>query len=287
MNVLIGKEAICLNNKTIYFSVCRYIPDILRGESINIGIVVHIPESGLLSFRKTRNFSRIRSFDDEIELDMIKAVLESLEYQFNTNRSSEIPLIDSEDFLKQELQYFVNQIQFSEIRVLISEDNKFEEDINDLTDMYLYYDKKKSERIDRNRVRSLASKMVTQSNLKNYINRKPEIKNMFKQDTFDFSIDMNDNKTYIKALTFDYKNSNKFFNEIKSFLYDVNYFQHTHNVKVKVVINNTNRDEQYEQIAYDILKKEVDVLTLEEFDKFVRETSSLDEGQLSLFQNQH
>lgn len=271
-----------MNDKPIYFSVCRYIPDILRGESINVGIVVHIPEHRFIKFYKTKNLSRVRSFDDEVEMEVIKALLESLEYQFNYNRASELKGLNRDDFLKNELVYFINQVQFSEIRVLNSDINLFEENIKDLIDMYLYYDKKKSERIDRNRVRSLASKIVSQSYLKNSIDRNPKLKNNFNQQAFDFSLDFGNQKEYIRAISFDYKNTNKFFNEIKSFLYDVSYFKNNLDVNIKVVINNTDKSEMYEQVAYDTLKNEVDIFTLEEFDKFVRGDNYKDE-QLNFF----
>lgn len=124
-------------DKPIFFAVCRYIPDILRGESINAGIIIHIPEDEWVNFYSTKNISRIRSFDDEVEVSVLKAVLDSLSYQFNPNRTSDLEGINSQKFLEQELVYFVNQIQFSEIRVLNSNEQNLEKDINNIIDMYL------------------------------------------------------------------------------------------------------------------------------------------------------
>ncbi|MDY0394918.1 DUF3037 domain-containing protein [Virgibacillus halophilus] len=90
-------------DKPIYFAVCSYIPDILRGESINVGILVHVPDNKFVQFYKTKNLSRIRSFDDEVELDVLKALLESIAYQFNNNRASELEGIDNQGFLKKRI----------------------------------------------------------------------------------------------------------------------------------------------------------------------------------------
>ncbi|MYL45073.1 DUF3037 domain-containing protein [Virgibacillus halodenitrificans] len=270
-------------NKPIYFAVCRYIPDILRGESINVGILVHIPDNKSIKFYKTKNLSRIRNFDDEVELDVLKALLESIDFQFNNNRASELNGLNSKNFLENELVYFVNQIQFSEIRVLNSDTSSLQTHVNDLIDMYLYYDKKKSDRITANRVKSLASKMVSASYLKDKINRNPDIKNNFNQRPFDFTIDIDGNKVLFKAISFDYKSRNKFYNEIKSFLYDIEYATNSYNNDIKVIINNTDRNEDYERIAYDLLRKKVDVFTLEEFDKYIFNNTVIQNKQLEFF----
>lgn len=270
-------------DKPIYFSVCRYIPDLLRGESINVGIVTHIPEDRYIKFHKTRNLARIRHFDDEIEMEVMKAILESLEYQFNNDRASELDGLENEQFLKNELSFFVNQIQFDDIKVLSNENDSPEDNISDLIDMYLYYDKKKSNRINSNRVLSLASKMVRYNGLSDNFERRPHIKNNFEQDTFDFSLNVNNTKMYIKALSFDYKKTNMFFKEIKGFLYDIDNLKNCIDSNITVVINNTEITKEYEQVAYKILKEKVNVMTLEEFSHFIKDEIPLSKEQLNFF----
>lgn len=258
-----------MSAKIIHYSVCRYVPDILRDEFINVGVLVHIPDEKSCHFYKTKNLARIRNFDDEVELDVISALLESLEYQFNTSTIHVPDLygIEEHDFLKKETSYFVNQLQFSDIRTLTSENPH--EDVKDLCDMYLYYDKKKSERITKERVRRLVSKMFMNSMLKSRVERNPSPMNNFQQKPFDFVIKLNDRETLIKTLSFDYKQSNKLFNEIKSFLYDIQYFKDHDITDIKVVINNTQFDREFEQLAIEQLKKYIDVYTIEEFSLYI------------------
>lgn len=257
-----------MESKFIHFTVCRYVPDILRDEFINVGVLVHVPEEGVSRFYKTRNLSRIKNFDDEVELDVIKVLLESLEYQFNqsTIHSPDLENLDDHNFLENETKFYVNQIQFSNIRTLTSDD--LDEDIKDLCSTYLYYDKRKSERIDKYKVRSLVSKMIDNSKLKGFVNKYPEIRNNFNQQPFDFSLNLNENETLIKALSFDYKKQTKLFNEIKSFLYDLYYFKEL-NTDIKVVINNTAFENNFEKVALDQLKQFIEVYTLEEFSGFI------------------
>jgi hypothetical protein len=263
-----------MSTKIIHYSVCRYVPDILRDEFINVGVLTHVPEEEWCHFYRTKNLTRIKNFDDEVELDVISVLLESLEYQFNSNifSSPEHEGIGNHDFLSKEISNFVNQIQFSEIRTLTSED--LQEDIQDLCDMYLYYDKKKSERINKDRVRRLVSKMFSTSRLRSFVDRTPDLFNNFKQRPFDFSIKVNNHETYIKALSFDYKQSNKFYNEIKAFLYDLEYFRNMNINDIKVVINNTEFEKDFEKLALKILKEKTDVYTLSEFSEYINEAET-------------
>lgn len=257
--------------KMVNFAICRYIPDILRDEFINVGVVVHVPEDKFVHFYKTRNYRRIKAFDDEVELEVIKALLESLEYQFNstTVHSPDFKGTENNDFLLYEISTYVNQLQFSNIRTFSSLD--LDEDIKDLCDTYLYYDKKKSERIGPEKVRSLVSKMFSSSRINSIVKRNPEFKNIFQQQPFDFCLEINNNSTLIKAISFDYQSKNKFYKEIKSLLYDVQYFRDKDIHDIKLVINNTELNTDYEQNAFKILNEFTDVYTLEQFSKFVDE----------------
>ncbi|MEI2390543.1 DUF3037 domain-containing protein, partial [Priestia megaterium] len=181
-----------MDTKVIYYTVCRYVPDILREEFINVRILTHIPQDSWCKFHKTKNLKRIRSFDDEVELDVISVLLESLEYQFNPNSISDADLmrIDKEDFLKNEIKFYVNQLQFSTIKTIFSDAESIHDDINDLCDIYLYYDKQKSDRMNTDRVRCLVSKMFTHSAFKTNVKRKPAAQNIFNQQPFDFSVEI-------------------------------------------------------------------------------------------------
>jgi hypothetical protein len=277
---VIGKGAIVLNSKAIFYAVCRYVPDILRDEFINVGVLTYIPELGESKFHRTANLSRVRNFDDELEMDVLKALLESLEIQFNIRTLPSPGKEPKPDFLKRELVYFVNQIQFSEIRALNSTD--VHQDIRDLYDMYLYYDQKKSERINAERVRRLVSKLFTQNDFKD-VNRQPNEQNIFRQRPFDFSVNINGNQTLIKALSFDYSNHNRLYNEIKSFLFDLDHFKRMNYNNIKVVINNTDIENDYEKLAYRYLSEKTDVLTVQQFADLINSGGTKESEQLSFF----
>jgi hypothetical protein len=58
------------------FAVLRYVPDNNRKEFINIGLVFHSPEDRFIDLELTTNFSRVTAFDDEIDINFLKIVLE-------------------------------------------------------------------------------------------------------------------------------------------------------------------------------------------------------------------
>ncbi|EKN67517.1 DUF3037 domain-containing protein [Schinkia azotoformans] len=269
-----------MNSKTIFYTICRYVPDIIRGEFINVGVLTFIPELGKSNFQKTRNLTRVINFDDELEMDVLKALLESLEIQFNNRFQPILGKPPTPDYLKNELVYFVNQIQFSEIRALNS--STVEEDIKDLHDMYLYYDQKKSNRINADRVKRLVSKLFTLNELKD-VDRRPNEQNVFKQHPFDFSVSLKGETLLIKALSFDYTNYNRLYTEIKSFLFDLSYFKEMGYENIKVVINNTSIENDSEKLAYDLLSKEVDVYTVQQFAELLNGAEIQRTEQLSIF----
>lgn len=262
---------------TIFFAVCQYVPSLLRGESLNIGFVYHIPTHERLGFFGSNNFKRIRNFDDELDTEMINLIFESLEFDFNDspdiylNDDLDLDLKDS-NLLKIKLYNYVNQIQFGEISVM-----EFEEEIDvaldDIADMMLYYDKPKAQRMSHDRVKSLARKIVKASEYGSSISSVTNDDKFYSQP-YDFKLWLDDKPIYIKGFSFDYQQTNRFFKEIKVFLFDLEYAQENYDLNlsdIKVVINNTNLEAEHERKIQTILPDELEYLTLEKFSTFINE----------------
>lgn len=262
----------------IYFSVCRYVPSILRGEYVNIGLAYHIPSEKRLNFIASKNIRRIKSFDDEIEVDVINAIFESLKYEFGSitlEKYDEYEDIDlsNPNLLTEKTSGYVNQIQFSEVKVYESQDDT-EKAIKDLTDMFLYYDKKKSERINQDRVRALAVKIINSSSYKSSLER-VERKEGFFEHPYDIKFNINGHEKYIKAFSFDYKHPRLIFKEIKAYLYELEHALNNGLIRlsdIKIVINNTDLESNYEKEITKNLPEELEVLTLEQFNTILNNT---------------
>lgn len=230
-----------MNNLDIYFAVCKYTPDLVRQETINVGLVIHCPNPGneYSKFIRITNKRRIASFDDEYDAEYIDMIFDSLEYEFNYFDLDEEDFYDrfsdinSSDFVIDRTRYYVNEIHFETPKLLKTDNASILKDIQDLKDTYLYYEKPKHKRISAEDVRRLIRKQYNTYKFKNYE----------EADVFDFSgnsiFDYKYSNTYVKAFTFDYKESKNLYNYMKIFLYDVykekEKFQTS---KIKIVVNN-------------------------------------------------
>lgn len=260
---------------TVFFAICKYVPSLLRGEKLNIGFAYHIPNNGEIGFFSSKNTRRIISFDDEIDAEIINYLFESLKYDFSSETFENYDNYDDKklknpDLLHSKIANYVNQIQFDDVSVYESNDS-IQSILNDISDMHLYYDKSKAERITSDRVISLARKMVKSSIYKDTL-EKSEHKDVFYAPPFDFKIIMDGQTKYIKGFSFDYKQTSRFFKEIKSYLFDLNneISKGRINLKdIKIVINNTEFDNDHEKIIKEYLPDGLDLITLEKFGNII------------------
>lgn len=260
---------------TIFFSICRYVPSLLRGEKLNIGFAYHIPSTGQLGFFASKNIKRILSFDDEIDIEVVNAIYESLNYDFsaeNLDNYNDFQVLGLKDtsLLENKIYNYVNQIQFSEISVHEDEET-IDKTLLDLADMYLYYDKPKDKRMNHQRVQSLARKIVNDSIYKESLSK--TINNdEFLDNPYDFKIERNGRIEYIKGFSFDYLQPNRFFKEMKSYLYDLEKKIAVGDIRatdIKVVINNTDLEKEHEQVIQKYLPKDLELFTLAKFSEYL------------------
>lgn len=60
---------------TCYFSVMRYVPDVVRDESMNIGVVLFEPQSHSLFVCPLTRLSQVRKFDPHVDRGWLKEYL--------------------------------------------------------------------------------------------------------------------------------------------------------------------------------------------------------------------
>lgn len=241
----------------LYYSVCRYTPDIIRGESINVAIVIHCPTIGF-EFSKvfiTTNYNRLRSFDDEYDGDYIRMVFNQIKYQFsyecdvlyNVRDEYGDDLFDDiheNSFIDNRSMYYVNEFSFLETKSIKQiESKKINQAVNDLYRTYLYYDLPKEKRITKDNVKSLLRKEL--KNLK-VVSSENKITDMFGDEIFDFE----NRDFFVKAMTLDYKNHTSLKTQIKNLHSDIaNNRKKLKNKKIKiVVVNHTDFEDNYRLI---------------------------------------
>ncbi len=250
----------------LYYSVLKYIPSAIRMESINVGIAIHYPAKKFSHFYRTTNTKRIRSFDDEYDSTFFRMVMESLEYELNFGHLKVDTLdlkskdelerfsdITDKNFLDNRISYLANEFRFSPVQSVATTDESIQKDIENIKDMYLYYDKPKSKRITRRKVQSLLAKQIKSYKLSN-VKKSPTFLDVFGEPIkFDFKV--NDD-TLLRAVTFDYSKTENLIKELKLTLYDLQKIDYS-NISKIFLIRNDNLEEKNKKEIYDKFKEEL------------------------------
>lgn len=119
----------------VLFSILSYYPSFITTESINLGILFHDLKNDIRTLEVTSNWGRVKKFDDELDIDYMKAVLDGIRHEISDNglfgHNSNYNL---EDYISS----YVNELQFSEVT---STDVTYLDDFIDETKkMFLRYD---------------------------------------------------------------------------------------------------------------------------------------------------
>lgn len=187
------------------FAVLRYIPDEIRKEFINVGLVFHCPEEGFIDMRFTSNFSRLTAFDDEIDIDLIKLVLSGVKTEFSQDievgRPSSNDLTDW-NYIERATAIYANQLQFSPVYTIRSSD--IVSDYEELFKTYVYFDSHKSNRITSDRVKSIMNRVLREKNVLTKIQKDVPFIIGSEEVKVDYSYTVNNKSKLIKTFSFVY-----------------------------------------------------------------------------------
>lgn len=251
-----------MNNIMLKYAVLQYMPDQIRRESINVGIVFHCPSQRWSKFKRIKNISRLRSFDDEYDIEYLNLIFESLSYEFDSEKLDEygfeerFAALGNENFLAYSTKFYVNEFNFLPVETLFTNFLDFDKDIEDIVRTFLYYDRPKGERITTNEVRKLMKRQFSQYSIKNELTKQPVKDDFLSQNIFDFSFD---NKCF-KAISFDKSKTKDLAKELKVFLYDLDEQKESLQYKkVYIIIDNKTKLYEADEIDfyqfYDIFKR--------------------------------
>lgn len=122
----------------ILFSVLKY--KLITNESINIGILFHNLDTDQRVFETISKWSRLKSFDDEINIKYFKIMLDGIKEEIQSNLFNNAVEFDIKVYIKK----FYNEMRFSEVY----EDNtkNFNEFIEISKRNFLRYDYEKKDR---------------------------------------------------------------------------------------------------------------------------------------------
>ena len=141
--------------KLLKYSVLRYMPSKLSGEKINLGILFSEENTGYHSFYCTKNFQRIKYFDDELEKktlrDFLTEIKEDVESEWNREN------FDIDEFIK----FYINSFCFEKTASIIYED--LDSMIESLKKAYFRFDYAKGERPSKTEDQRILAKLIRSS----------------------------------------------------------------------------------------------------------------------------
>ena len=110
------------------FFVLRYVPDAVKNEFVNIGLVL-LPQGGEPELRFTRDWSRVRCLDAQADVDVLEALESDLRNQLHGLNG------DRDSILRRIQDSFSNALQTSEFKACLAESPVAEAD--ELARLYL------------------------------------------------------------------------------------------------------------------------------------------------------
>ena len=126
------------------FFLVRYVPDAVKNEFVNIGVVL-MPPAGDVELRFTRDWARVRCLDPQADVEMLEALEADLRSQMHDAHG------DRDALLRRMQDSFSNALQPSEFKACLAESPVAEAD--ELARIYL-------ERPPRRRARELSSRQA-------------------------------------------------------------------------------------------------------------------------------
>ena len=104
-----------VSSHQLEFSLIHYIPDVVNGEFVNIGVVL-FDEGGGVRLRFTKDWRRVRALDPSADIETLQALEEDLNAQLARG------VLDRSTLLKKLQDYLSNGIEFTPMQGVLAED---------------------------------------------------------------------------------------------------------------------------------------------------------------------
>ncbi len=189
----------------VKYAILKYVPNIERNEKINVAVILHYPETKQIEMTIINNWKRIKSFDDEADIQFLKKYVDDLKEQFTYNLFNDFDGISLDDpiLLDELTKYFVNKFVFEIHEIDTIE--QFDDLLTNLRKIYLYYEVDKNKRISEKESKAYIEQHLLENNI-SY--EKCGTKNKIEEQ-------------YGNKVNFDYKIENNYYKLI--FLNEENY----------------------------------------------------------------
>ena len=234
----------------IEYSALNYYHSPISDECLCLGVLFHNITTGQRDFRYISNFKRFQAFDDEADVNFVKAYLIGIKEDVETTILNYKQSFD----LKSYIRVFANEFRFSKIKELnVDEDEDY---VDSLTKVYLKYDLAKSQRLNSNEEKKLIRRVLESNNLE-YSNGK--VSGEYNDEIqFDYQLD----NLCIKHFSFKGKNLRRLISNARQWSFAAGEIEGVK--KVLFIYDSDFEDRDNLRIILNILSKHAKVYPMDE-----------------------
>lgn len=143
----------------IQYAGLKYYNSCISDECLYVGMLFNNLTTNTRVFKSIKNFKRLQSFDDEISIEFFKEYLKSIKSEVENN----IFNVEKEFSMKDYVKLFTNELRFSEIRTVETEDNDF---VEKTCKVFLRFDYDKSQRLKKVDERQFVKQLLDSKKIK-------------------------------------------------------------------------------------------------------------------------
>lgn len=145
--------------KTMKYTVLRYFPSKIAGESINLGIIFVSEDNEERAFAHVQKWNRLKAFDDEVNLDLVKLLLE----QIKDDVDGTLLNCEKKFELERYIRNYVNEFSFGTIERFPYE--SFQDAKEQIQKLYLRFDYDKKARLNKSEEKEIIERILCGSGL--------------------------------------------------------------------------------------------------------------------------
>jgi len=244
-------------DKKIIYSVLRYSPSAVSGESINLGIIILEKEVDYREFYYTKKLSRVMNFDDTMRKDVVIKLLESIKADVEKNIFN-YGGFDVEEYTK----YYKNNYYFEKPKALLYE--SLDKQILELKKTFFRFDFDKAVRPTANDDLQMLDRIIRSEY--DDVRKKPTLTGPAEENIqFDFSI----GKLKIKMLDLDNKELSRMINTVKAWVWNC---QNDNDIVViyRDASEEQRKSREYKSIMNIMQKNDVNIFSFDDGIEYIR-----------------
>lgn len=232
----------------VEYAALKYFNNVISEECLYIGMLFHNLTTGKRDFRYISNFKRFQAFDDEADVDFVKAYLSGIKQQVEVNVFN----YNQEFSISNFARIYVNEFRFSDVtKVEVSENEDY---VENLTKMYLKFDFNKAKRLSNSEEKKYIRRILSSSNVEFST---PKVSGVYDENViFDYII----GDVAIKLFSFKEKNPVKLIPSAKQWAFSAEELKDRYKI---VFLYDDEASPQF-KIILKILKKHANVYQLQD-----------------------